>query len=53
MKQNSKSQARTKADSEQKDENIFVRQHSRKPNVVCSAYFFCCPAMTNKVNIPI
>ena len=25
--------ARTKADSEQKDEDIFVSQHSRKPNV--------------------
>lgn len=31
---NRKSQARTKVDSEQKDENIFVSQHSRKPNVV-------------------
>jgi hypothetical protein len=34
MKLNSKSQARTKADSEQKDEDIFVSQHSRKPNVI-------------------
>lgn len=36
MKQNSKSQARTKADSEQKDEDMFVSQHSRKPNVMRS-----------------
>ena len=34
MKQNSKSQARTAVDSEQKDENLFVSQHSRKPNVI-------------------
>ena len=33
---NRKSQARTNADSEQKDENIFVSQHSRKPNVASS-----------------
>lgn len=33
MKLNSKSQAGTKTDSEQKDENMFVCQHSRKPNV--------------------
>lgn len=32
---NSKSRARTKADSEQKDEDMFVSQHSRKPNVAC------------------
>jgi hypothetical protein len=30
------SSARTKADSEENDENIFVCQHSSKPNVVCS-----------------
>jgi hypothetical protein len=30
---NRKSQARTKADSEQKYEDMFVSQHSRKPNV--------------------
>jgi hypothetical protein len=33
MKHNSKSQAGTEADSEQKDENIFVSQHSRKLHV--------------------
>lgn len=33
---NSKSKAGAKADSEQKDEEMFVSQHSRKPNVVCS-----------------
>lgn len=33
---NRKSQARTKADSEQKDKDMFVSQHSRKPNVACS-----------------
>ena len=36
MKQNRKSQARTIADSEQKDEDLFVCQHNAKPNVVCS-----------------
>lgn len=36
MKPNRKSQARTKADSEQKDEDLFVCQHNAKPNVVCS-----------------
>lgn len=36
MKLNRKSQARTKADSEQKDEDLFVCQHNAKPNVVCS-----------------
>jgi hypothetical protein len=41
MKLNSKSQARTKADSEQKDEDMQVRQRSRKPNVVRPA--FSCP----------
>jgi len=25
----------TKADSEQKDEDLFVRQHRSKPNVIC------------------
>jgi len=30
------SSARTKADSEQNDENTFVSQHSSKPNVVRS-----------------
>ena len=35
MKLNSKGQARTKADSEQKGEDMFVSQHSRKPNVAC------------------
>jgi len=30
---NNKSQARTAADSEQKDDDMFVSQHSRKPNV--------------------
>ena len=29
------SSAQTKADSEQNDENMFVCQHSSKPNVVC------------------
>ena len=38
MKHNSKSQARTKADSEQKDEDMFVSQHSRKPNVMRSPF---------------
>lgn len=38
MKPNSKSQARTKADSEQKDEDIFVCQYSRKLPVVCRLY---------------
>ena len=32
---NRKSQAWTKADSEQKDQDIFVSQHRRKPNVAC------------------
>jgi hypothetical protein len=31
------SSAETKGDSEQNDENIFVSQHSSKPNVTCSA----------------
>jgi hypothetical protein len=34
-KAHSYSSARTKADSEQNDENIFVSQHSSKPNVAC------------------
>ena len=41
---NRKSQARTKADSEQKAEDLFVSQHSRKPNVACS---FSSPGMKN------
>jgi len=32
---NRKSQARTTVDSELNDEDIFVSQHSRKPNVAC------------------
>jgi hypothetical protein len=32
------SSAQTKADSEQNDENIFVCQHSSKPNVGCQAF---------------
>lgn len=36
MKPNCKSQAGTKADSEQKDEDLFVCQHNVKPNVVRS-----------------
>lgn len=32
---NGKSQAGTKADSEQKDQDMQVSQHSRKPNVIC------------------
>ncbi len=39
MKPNRKSQARTKADSEQNDEDLFVSQHSRKPNV--GSRIFC------------
>jgi hypothetical protein len=35
---NRKSQARTKADSEQKVENIFVCQHRSKPNVSRSLF---------------
>jgi len=30
-----KCQAETAADSEQKDEDLFVSQHSSKPNVAC------------------
>ena len=33
-KLNIERRARTAADSEQKDEDLFVRQHSSKPNVV-------------------
>jgi hypothetical protein len=36
MKQNSKSQAGTKADSSTKDEATSVRQHRSKPNVISS-----------------
>ena len=36
QKDNSKSQARTEADSEQNDQDLFVSQHSRKPPVVGS-----------------
>jgi hypothetical protein len=32
------SSARTKADSDQNDENMFVSQHSSKPNVSGSAF---------------
>jgi len=39
MKHNSKSQAGTKADSEQKDEDIFISQHSRKLPVGSSPSF--------------
>lgn len=35
---NNKSQAGTTADSSTKDENIFVSQHSRKPNVGSSLF---------------
>jgi hypothetical protein len=39
------SSARTKADSEQNDENMFVCQHSSKPNVTCrllpTPFFMC------------
>jgi hypothetical protein len=34
------SSAQTKADSEQNDENIFVSQHSSKPNVGGSCFHF-------------
>lgn len=36
QKDDSKSQARTAADSEQKDEDLFVSQHSSKPHVLSS-----------------
>lgn len=36
QKDDSKCSAGTKADSGQKDEDISVSQHSRKPNVGCS-----------------
>ena len=39
MKLNSKSQAGTKDDSEQKDEDMFVSQHNAKPNVVRLCYY--------------
>src|SRR5688572_26106263 len=36
------SSARAKADSEQKDKNIFVSQHSSKPNVTSSCSSVSC-----------
>lgn len=36
MKLNRKSQAGATADSSTKDDDLFVRQHNAKPNVVCS-----------------
>ena len=45
MKPNSKSQAGTKADSKQKDENLFVGQHNAKPHVARS---FC---LTNNIDV--
>jgi hypothetical protein len=38
QKLNRISSARTAADSEQKDEDLFVSQHSSKPHVVCWAF---------------
>jgi len=40
------SSVRTKADSEQNDENMFVSQHSSKPNVVCR---FFTPHISNSI----
>lgn len=52
MKLNSKSQARTKDDSEQKDEDIFVSQHNAKPNVVRSPKStYVCPYSDLKIGI--
>jgi hypothetical protein len=34
------SSARTKDDSERNDENMFVCQHSSKPNVTCRAFLW-------------
>jgi hypothetical protein len=52
MKLNSKSQARTKDDSEQKDEDMQVSQHNTKPNVVCSPNVLSTESILDKIVRP-
>lgn len=52
MKPNRKSQARTKADSEQKVENMLVSQHNAKPNVVCSPNVVSTESILDKIVRP-
>jgi hypothetical protein len=47
MKQNSKSKARTKADSEQKDEDMFVCQHREKTTML-AVVFILAPLISHR-----